>query len=270
MGDFIVGGKWYLLGGWVANLKGSDPEIYKKTDLKTKKLFQNLFQRWCLISTFNCPHFCNSFFTPSSRGRLAQLQEGAVAAQCFGRGFPSPGGMCWVLVPELTGLPWSETGPSVTICSRQRWPHPTESGVTPWMWPLALCIPQPEQPSHHAVSRGGTDLGQPVWHQAPLICLWEHCWWSWHSWRHDQQPSHLGWWWLSCWHPRGSVFGDQGQLPCGDNPWGSPSWVKSCAPQSIREGGRIWVVLELKADLGVVQPENMDVCTVSPSENKYR
>lgn len=130
MGDFIVGGKWYLLGGWVANPKGEDPEIYKQSGLKTKKLFQNLFQRWCLISTFNCPCFCNSFFAPSSRGRIAQLLEGAVAALCFGRGFPSAGGTCWVPVPELTGLPWH------TVWDRgQVWPsapdrgdlHPTES-----------------------------------------------------------------------------------------------------------------------------------------------
>lgn len=67
-----------------------------------------------------------------------------------------------------------------------------------------------------------------------------------------------------------ALFGDQGQLPCGDSPRGLASWVQSYAPQNIREGGRIWVVLELKADLGVMQPENMDVCTVSPSENKYR
>lgn len=66
------------------------------------------------------------------------------------------------------------------------------------------------------------------------------------------------------------LLGDQGQLPCGDTPRSSPSWVQSCASQNTREGGRIWVIIELKAGLGVVQPENMDVCTVSPSENKYR
>lgn len=37
--------------------------------------------------------------------------------------------------------------------------------------PLALCMPQPEQPSHHAVGRGGSDLEQPVCHQAPSVCL---------------------------------------------------------------------------------------------------
>lgn len=37
MGEFIVGGKRYLLEGWVASPEGSDPEIYKKIWLKTKK-----------------------------------------------------------------------------------------------------------------------------------------------------------------------------------------------------------------------------------------
>lgn len=241
----------------------------QKNVLKTKKLFQNLFQTWCLISTFNCPRFCNSFFAPSSRGRLAQLQEGAVAAQCFGRGFPLPAGMWWVLVPELTGLPWCET---MAMCD-----HLLHTEVT--------CTPQ----------RAGWCLGCGHWHCASHsqsshpTTLWARLALTWRSLFGSLNlplgallmvMTHLEAWpaaippWLVMAHlvaSPWSLFGDQGQLPSGDScPRVSPSWVQSCAPQNIREGGRIWVVLELKADMGVVQPENMDVCTVSPSENKYR
>lgn len=203
MGDFIVGGKWHLLGGWVANPKGSDPEIYKKSVLKTKKLFQNLFQRWCLISTFNCPCLCNSFFAPSSRGRLAQLLEGAVAAQCFGRGFPSPGGMCWVLVPELTGFPRCDTVAKCdhllqteVTCTPQRvgWHlgcgtctvHPIARPATPphceqgWHWPGAACV---------APGSLNLPLGTLL-----MVMTQLEAW---------PAPSHLGWWW----HPRGSLWG---------------------------------------------------------------
>lgn len=74
-------------------------------------------------------------------------------------------------------------------------------------------------------------------------------------------------------HPCGSPLGEQGRLHCEDSqsPSGSPSRVQSCTPQNVTGDGRIWVVLELEVtDLGVVQPESMSVCTVLPSENKYR
>lgn len=231
MGDFIVGGKWYLLGGWVANPGGSDPEIYKKSGLKPKKLFQNLFQRWCLISTFNCSGFCNPFFAPSWRGCLAQLLEGAVAAQCSGRGLPSPGGMCWVLVPELTGLPWH------TVWHHGHMWHllQTEVTCTPQRagWHLGChTVHPPARPT--IPPRCGADLEQPVWHQAPWVCLWEHCGWSWHSWKHDQQPSHLGWW-------QGGIpvalCGDQGQLPCGVHPHGCNPMHPKISERVGKSGG---------------------------------
>lgn len=100
------------------------------------------------------------FLRSSSRGCVAQLLEGAVAAQCFGRGFPSPGGMCWVLVPEPTRLALAHgvrLWPSVTICSALRWPaphmdvatrsvHPIARLTIPpcceqgWHWPGAACV----------------------------------------------------------------------------------------------------------------------------------
>lgn len=267
MGDFIVGGKWYLLGGWVANPRGSDPEIYKKSGLKPKKLSQNLFQRWCLISTFNCFCFCNSFFAPSLRGCLAQLLEGAVAAQCSGRGFPSPGGMCWVLVPELTGLPCTQCETMATcdhLLQTEVTCTPQRTGWHPIPWPFTLCIPQPDQPSHHAVA--------PIWSSLWGTRLPEFAFGS----TVDGHDTAGG---LTSSHP--TLAGDGGAShgslwgPGTAALWWQPQGFSLmgavlCTPKYQREGGRIWVVLELKADLGVMQPENMDVCTVSPSENKYR
>lgn len=74
-------------------------------------------------------------------------------------------------------------------------------------------------------------------------------------------------------HPCGSPPGEQGRPDYEDSQSlrGSPLWVRSWTPQNVTGDVRIWVVLELEvADLGVVQPESMSVCTVLPSENKYR
>lgn len=60
---------------------GSKPQriqsrgLQKKICFKNKKLFQNLFQRWCLISTFNCFCFSSSFFVPSSRACLTLWEK---------------------------------------------------------------------------------------------------------------------------------------------------------------------------------------------------
>lgn len=189
MGDFIVGGKWYLLGGWVANPKGLEPEIYKKSGLKTKKLFQNLFQRWCLISTFNCFAFAILSLPP--------LQEAALlscCAQCFGRASPLPGGTCWV--HELPGDHGQvrPSAPEVTA------PH-AELG-----WHLGcghLDCASHSQTNHSTVLWGGVAL---TWSSLCGTRLPEFVFGSIFA-GHDQQPSHLGWWQLSQWCPRGSPWG---------------------------------------------------------------
>lgn len=100
----------------------------QKSGLKTKKLFQKLFQRWCLISTFNCPCFCNSFFAPSSRGRPCLAAGRGCGCSVLWQRLPLArwdvlGACAWAHRASLAhGVrPW----PSVTIvCSRQRWPAP--------------------------------------------------------------------------------------------------------------------------------------------------
>lgn len=78
---------------------------------------------------------------------------------------------------------------------------------------------------------------------------------------HSRQLSPL----MSAPHPRSTPPGEQGWLCHDGSPRGSPA---QCHPRGM---GGTQLVLELEVtDLGAVGPARVSVCTVLPSENKYR
>lgn len=142
MGDFIVGGKWYLLEGWVASLKGSDPEVYKKKKsvLKTKSSFRTSSKDgvWFLpLISFAFP-LCS--FSPLHE---AARRSGRSSLCC--RGFPWYMPAWWALgCRHIVVTPLSIRKSSLGC-------HELEQALIPLCSSTAVCMPwlEAQQQCHH-------------------------------------------------------------------------------------------------------------------------